>query len=112
MERWQKPGDITEVPRMRWSTSTSGTGSGTTTRFLHDGDFIRLRDVVMGYSLPQKIANRLGLDNVGFSVRGLNLFTWVKDPDLTVDPETRNTGAFEIFTPPLKSISVGVNLKF
>jgi TonB-linked SusC/RagA family outer membrane protein len=112
LERWQKPGDITEVPRMRWSTSTSGTGSGTTTRFLHDGDFIRLRDVVMGYSLPQKIANRLGLDNVGFSVRGLNLFTWVKDPDLTVDPETRNTGAFEIFTPPLKSISVGVNLKF
>jgi hypothetical protein len=36
----------------------------------------------------------------------------VKDPDLTVDPETRNTGAFEIFTPPLKSISVGLNLKF
>ena len=66
----------------------------------------------MGYSLPQKIANRLGLDNVGFSVRGLNLFTWVKDPDLNVDPEIRNSGSWEIYTPPLKSISVGLNLKF
>ncbi|MGY8946013.1 MAG: SusC/RagA family TonB-linked outer membrane protein [Flavobacteriales bacterium] len=112
MERWQKPGDVTGVPRMRWSTSTSGTGSGTTSRFLHDGDFVRLRDVVMGYSLPKATANRLGFDNVGFSVRGLNLFTWVKDPDLGVDPEIRNSGSWEIYTPPLKSISVGLNLKF
>ena len=112
MERWQKPGDITDVPRMRWSTSTSATGSGTTTRFLHDGDFVRLRDVVVGYNLPQNIANRLGFDNVSFSARGLNLFTWTKDPGLTVDPEIRNSGSWEIYTPPLKSVSFGVNLKF
>ena len=112
MERWQNPGDITDVPRMRWSTSTSATGSGSTTRFLHDGDFVRLRDVVVGYSLPKDIANRLGFDNVGFSARGLNLFTWTKDPNLTVDPEIRNSGSWEIYTPPLKSVSFGVNLKF
>ena len=112
MERWQNPGDITDVPRMRWSTSTSNTGSGTTTRFLHDGDFVRLRDVVVGYNLPKDIANRLGFDNVGFSARGLNLFTWTKDPNLTVDPEIRNSGSWEIYTPPLKSVSFGVNLKF
>jgi hypothetical protein len=112
MKRWQNPGDITDVPRMRWSTSTSATGSGTTTRFLHDGDFVRLRDVVVGYNLPKDIANRLGFDNVGFSARGLNLFTWTKDPNLTVDPEIRNSGSWEIYTPPLKSVSFGVNLKF
>jgi len=112
MERWQNPGDITDVPRMRWSTSTSNTGSGTTTRFLHDGDFVRLRDVVVGYNLPKDIANRLGFDNVGFSARGLNLFTWTKDPNLTIDPEIRNSGTWEIYTPPLKSVSFGVNLKF
>lgn len=112
MNRWQKPGDVTEVPRMRWSTSTAGTGSGTTSRFLYDGDFVRLRDVVMGYSIPQSLANKLGFDNIGFSVRGLNLFTWVKDDRLKVDPEIRNSGSWEIYTPPLKSISVGLNLKF
>ncbi len=112
MKRWQKPGDVTEVPRMRWSTSTSGTGSGTTSRFLYDGDFVRLRDVVMGYSIPQSLANKLGFDNVGFSVRGLNLFTWVKDDRLKVDPEIRNSGSWEIYTPVLKSISLGLNLKF
>ena len=112
MNRWQKPGDITDVPRMRYSTSTSGTGSGTTTRFLNDGDFVRLRDLAVGYSLPKSIADRLGFDNVGFSVRGVNLFTWTKDPDLLVDPEIRSAGSWEIYTPPLKSISVGLNLKF
>ena len=112
LKRWQNPGDITDVPRMRYSTSTSNTGSGTTTRFLHDGDFVRLRDVVVGYSLPKDIANRLGFDNVGFSARGLNLFTWTKDPNLTVDPEIRNSGSWEIYTPPLKSVSFGINLKF
>lgn len=112
MKRWQKPGDVTDVPRMRWSTSTSGTGSGTTSRFLYDGDFVRLRDVVMGYSIPQSLANKLGFDNVGISVRGLNLFTWVKDDRLKVDPEIRNSGSWEIYTPVLKSISLGLNLKF
>ena len=90
----------------------NSSGSGTTTRFLHDGDFVRLRDVVVGYNLPQNIANRLGFDNVSFSARGLNLFTWTKDPGLTVDPEIRNSGSWEIYTPPLKSVSFGVNLKF
>ena len=66
----------------------------------------------MGYSIPQSLANKLGFDNIGFSVRGLNLFTWVKDDRLKVDPEIRNSGSWEIYTPPLKSISVGLNLKF
>ena len=112
LDRWQKPGDVTDVPRMRWSTSTSGTGSGNTSRFLYDGDYVRLRDVVVGYTLPKKWIEKAGFDNVGLSLRGLNLFTWVKDDNLKIDPEVRNSGSWEIYTPILKSVSVGVNLKF
>ena len=48
MERWQKPGDVTDVPKMRWSSSSTLTGSATSTRFLYDGDYVRLRDLVVG----------------------------------------------------------------
>ena len=112
LARWQKPGDVTNVPKMEWTTSTASTGSGTTSRFLYDGDYVRLRDVVVGYNLPKKWIEKAGLDAVGLSLRGLNLFTWVKDDNLKVDPEVRNNGSWEIYTPILKSVSVGVNLKF
>ena len=112
MDRWQQPGDITNVPRMRYSTSTSGTGSGNSTRFLYDGDYVRLRDLVIGYNVNRVAAESLGFDSIALNVKGTNLWTWVKDDDLQVDPEVAFSGSWEIYTPILKSISVGLNLKF
>ena len=112
MDRWQKPGDITNVPRMRYSTSTSTTGSGNSTRFLYDGDYVRLRDLVIGYNVNSSAAKSLGFDSIALNVKGTNLWTWVKDDELQVDPEVAFSGSWEIYTPILKSISVGLNLKF
>ena len=112
MNRWQKPGDVTNVPRMRYSTSTATTGSGTTTRFLYDGDYVRLRDLVIGYNVNNKAVERLGFDSISLNVKGTNLWTWVKDDELQTDPEVGFSGQWEIYTPILKSISVGLNLKF
>ena len=112
MDRWQNPGDITNVPRMRYSTSTSGTGSGNSTRFLYDGDYVRLRDLVIGYNVNSSAAEKLGFDSIALNVKGTNLWTWVKDDDLQVDPEVAFSGSWEIYTPILKSISLGLNLKF
>jgi len=112
MDRWQQPGDITNVPRMRYSTSTSGTGSGTSTRFLYDGDYVRLRDLVIGYNIDRSAAEKLGFDSIGLTVKGTNIWTWVKDDGLQTDPEVAFSGQWEIYTPIIKSISVGLNLKF
>ena len=112
MDRWQKPGDITNVPRMRYSTSTSATGSGTSTRFLYDGDYVRLRDLVVGYNVSNKAVESLGFDSIQVNVKGTNLWTWVKDDELQTDPEVAFSGQWEIYTPILKSISLGLNLKF
>ena len=111
MNRWQQPGDVTDVPKMIWSTSTTTSGSGNSTRFLYDGDFVRLRDLTVSYDLPQSLLGNSGFDRVNFFVKGLNLFTWTK-ADLPIDPEIRTSGSWEIYTPILKSISVGANLKF
>ena len=112
MARWQKPGDVTDVPKMIYSTNRTASGSGNSTRFLYDGDFVRLRDLTVNYNVPQSLLGNSGFDGVNIFVKGLNLFTWTKDKDLPIDPEVRMGGSWEIYTPILKSISVGANLKF
>ncbi len=112
MDRWQKPGDITNVPRMRYSTNRNNTGSGNSTRFLYDGDYVRLRDLVVGYNVNRDAAEKLGFDSIGINLKGTNIWTWVKDDDLQTDPEVAFSGSWEIYTPIIKSISVGLNLKF
>jgi hypothetical protein len=112
LERWQQPGDVTDVPKMRWSSSSTLTGSATSTRFLYDGDYVRLRDLVIGYNVDQKATERLGFDSIQVNVKGTNLWTWVKDDDLSFDPEVSFGGGWNIYTPIIKSISVGLNLKF
>ena len=61
MDRWQQPGDVTDVPKMVYSSSSLSGGSGTTSRFLYDGDFARLRDLTVNYTLPKSATDAIGL---------------------------------------------------
>ncbi len=110
MNRWQKPGDVAEVPKVEYNTSlNSSRGS---TRFLYDGSYLRLKDLVFGYNLPKALVSHIGLEGVTVYVRGTNLFTWVKDKRLKYDPEVRADGFTRLTTPPVKSVVFGLNLKF
>ncbi len=111
MNRWQQPGDITDVPKMVYSSSSLPSGSATTSRHLYKGDFMRLRDLSVNYTLPKSATDAIGFNRVDVFVKGLNLFTKTKE-DLPFDPEIRASGNFRITTPPLKSISLGANLNF
>ncbi|UYW00559.1 SusC/RagA family TonB-linked outer membrane protein [Flavobacterium agricola] len=109
LDRWQQPGDVTNVPKVISTTSTSEQVS---TRFLHDGDFIRLRDVAIGYKFPSELLRNTHIDGVTVSVRGTNLWTWVKDNDLKYDPEVRADGFTNLANPPIKQVSLSANIKF
>lgn len=109
MERWQKPGDVTDVPKVSFSNDNFQV---TNSRHLYDGTFARLKDVTLGYNLPKSVTNALGVDGLALSVRGTNMYTWTKDKDLKLDPETQANGYTTLTTPPVKSIIFGVNLKF
>ena len=112
MERWQKPGDVTDVPKMRWSSSSTLTGSASSTRFLYDGDYVRLRDLVVGFNVSRSASERLGFDSIQINAKGTNIWTWIKDDDVSFDPEVGFGGGWNIYTPIIKSISLGLNLKF
>lgn len=77
-DRWQKPGDITNVPRLSndYGGGADGTSyaNATSTRFLTSRSYLNLANIRLGYSLPKTVAARLGLENVNFFISGDNLF--------------------------------------
>lgn len=111
LNRWKNPGDNTDVPKL---TASSGMEEYTapSTRFLYNGDHIRLRQLVLGYNFDQRIAKRFGLEGIGLSLTGMNLFTWVKDKKLKGDPEVGVNGFIEMATPTIKSITFSLNVNF
>jgi hypothetical protein len=110
MERWQKAGDVTDVPAYVYNLQNSS--SSFSTRFLYKGDFIRLRNVTLGYNLPRNVLTKLGLGNASFYVRGFNLFTKTFDDRLTVDPETGITSVSNLNIPLSKTVTAGLTLEF
>ncbi len=89
------------------------------TRYLREGDHIRLKDIKLAYSFDQ--LKDAGIDKLTVYVRGVNLWTYVFDKDLTFDPESNSNafsptwygkGAYDYTSPIMKSISVGMSIDF
>ncbi|WP_202911982.1 SusC/RagA family TonB-linked outer membrane protein [Arenibacter aquaticus] len=57
------------------------------TQNMFDADYIKLREVSLSYSLPSKLIERTGLDNISVSVYSRNIMLWTKDSAFGVDPE-------------------------
>lgn len=109
---WRQPGDIATHPRFDWNNGAINASTQTSTRFLHDGDYIRLRDVAVGYNFTSETLKNTGLDGLTVTLRGTNLYTWVKDSNLKWDPEVRTDGFTNLATPPVKSVVLNVNINF
>lgn len=110
LQRWQKPGDITNVPKYVYNSANSS--QEFSSRFLYKGDFVRLRNLTIGYNITEKLSNRIGLNNVRLYLRGTNLFTKNWDKNLTVDPEQGVNGASDFNVFYTRSMTVGLNVGF
>ncbi len=116
--RWQKPGDITDVPKLIYgttntsSTITNSSSVGTSTRWLYKGDFIRLRNITFSYSANAKVLKNLHVSSLRFYVRGTNLWTKTYDPRLPFDPEQGITSQSNLNVLYNKSVTAGLNIGF
>lgn len=110
MDRWQQPGDVTDVPKL--ITGSSSNYTSPSTRWLYKGDHIRLRQVTFGYNLSKQAVRSIGVDAVNISMSAMNPLVWVKDSRLKWDPEVDASGYVELATPPLKSVVFTLNVKF
>jgi TonB-linked SusC/RagA family outer membrane protein len=110
LDRWTTPGQITDIPKYIYGGNRNF--SSASTFYLDKGDFIRLRNIQLGYNFSKNMISKLKLSSAFFYVRGTNLWTWVKDKNLPFDPEqgTNSTTNLNVYIP--KSITVGLNLAF
>ncbi|WP_266364454.1 SusC/RagA family TonB-linked outer membrane protein [Tellurirhabdus rosea] len=114
LERWQKPGDITSVPRYVYQNTYNNYHSS---RFIEDGSYLRLRNVVLGYSVPRRYIERFRLSNARVYVSGTNLYTLTRysgpDPEVsTLDGSTTAQGIDFFTLPQVKYLTAGVTLTF
>ncbi|TMI74451.1 MAG: SusC/RagA family TonB-linked outer membrane protein [Bacteroidetes bacterium] len=110
LRRWQKPGDITDVPKYIYGSTNSS--SSFSTRFLQKGDYIRLRNITLGYTVDGKVTSKLHLSNVNIYVRGTNLWTKTYDKNLTIDPEQGVNSSSNLDIYYNKTITFGVSVGF
>lgn len=111
-KRWQHPGDVTNVPKVVFGGTQSGLSNQSSSRFLYDGSFIRLRDLMLAYNLQQNWLKKANISEVKVYVRGNNLWTYVKDKYLTMDPEVPVTGDYDQRPPVFKTFLVGLDVNF
>jgi len=76
LKRWQKPGDITDVPRMSYDCVSGA--DVISSRFIEDGSYLRVQEVTLGYRVPARLSSVAKLDNARIYVSGRNLATFTK----------------------------------
>lgn len=106
---WAKAGDelLTDIPRI--SSTNPYSYAKYSTKNIIDGDFVRLRDVILSYTLPQEYSKNFGFSEFTLNLRANNLYLWTKNKE-GIDPESHGLG-FRYYKLP-KTVSLGLNLSF
>lgn len=131
LNAWTKPGDTSNIPMVtsgnnyfyddKGEPSTDPVEYGSTnktpsSRFLEKGDFLKLRNLTIGYTVPLKKTDANGIKGIRIYMSGVNLFTVTPfsgyDPEVMIDQATG--AAVESFNamPASRMFNLGVNLKF
>ena len=109
--RWRQPGDQALFPRVSWGGVNSSQPSDAD-RWLDKGDYIRFKDITLGYEFPAEWANRVNVSSLRAHVNVSNAFTWVAGKDLHFDPEQAVSGVYSTGTPNARTLSFGFTVGF
>lgn len=115
LQSWKKPGDITMVPEARLF---GGNGVSPSSRYLSDGSYLRLKNIVLGYNFPKGVLEKIKLRSLRIYAQATNLATWTKykgwDPELNSDAFSGNiTQNYDFYAAPqAKTITFGINVGF
>jgi TonB-linked SusC/RagA family outer membrane protein len=113
LNAWTPTNTNTDVPRAVYQDPNGNTKEST--RFLEKGDFVRLRQVQLGYTLPTMLTKKIYAEKIRFYVSGENLLT-ITGYD-GIDPEfsrasVLNTGIDKLIYPFTRSFTIGAQLTF
>jgi TonB-linked SusC/RagA family outer membrane protein len=116
LNSWKQPGDITDVPQARLAYSNGD--QARSSRYLSDGSYLRLRNLMFGYEVPKRYISNRGIDRLRIYIMGQNLLTFTKyigwDPEVSTDFAVGNVvSGVEFYSAPQpRTITFGINLGF
>jgi TonB-linked SusC/RagA family outer membrane protein len=113
LDRWTGPGTSEEIPRYTWSDINNN--YRISDLYIEDGSYLRVKNVQLGYSLPQNIIKRIGSVKWRFYVSAENLYTLTNYTG--ADPEIGAMSSFDIgidrgVYPQARTIRFGTSLTF
>ncbi len=109
LNSWKEPGDITQY-ELFIEDPEYPMSDYATTRRVHSTDFIRLKNLTLGFTFPKNWTKKFGVENLRIYASGNNLWTWAKYD--YYDPEAVESGTAIWGTPPLKTMTFGININF
>lgn len=116
-ERWTGEGTSNTQPRASWAAKSNNVIASS--RFLEDGSYFRLKNLQVGYTIPN--TQKLGIENLRCYLAGTNLFTLTRysglDPEMTVSTNSASEGdmanGIDWGTYPVAmTFTFGINLTF
>lgn len=98
-------------------TNNLGANISPSTRYLYNADFLRIRNIALGYTMPRKLCSKIGVESVRFSMNVQNLWTFDSYPGYSVEANYKgnsatNNGVDFGGYPISRVITFGVNLNF
>lgn len=116
LRRWEKPGDITDIPRAVYGSRNNYNSLGSS-RYVSDGSFLRFSSATVRYNLNQLFAKKLGIKSASIYVTGQNLYTWThylgQDPEISARASDFYQQPIDgSTTPASKSYTLGLTATF
>ncbi|HEV8081557.1 MAG TPA: SusC/RagA family TonB-linked outer membrane protein [Chitinophagaceae bacterium] len=130
---WEKPGDVAKYPQLVWDNTfnwdmdpvthewiakSGNYNNGTifNDKYLHKGDFVRLKTLQLAYNISSRWAARAKMRNIRISVSGTNLLTFTKykgyDPEVINNQSNLSPGLIHYQVPNLRILSAALNVNF
>jgi TonB-linked SusC/RagA family outer membrane protein len=115
LERWQNPGDVTDIPRLTISKNNpdqnnsaannyTGNVSNLSSRYVEDGSYLRLKNLSLSYTVPRALSAKLHAERIKATVSATNLWTLTSyrglDPEVSAQSADQNTAGYDWATIP------------
>jgi TonB-dependent starch-binding outer membrane protein SusC len=115
--RWQKAGDITEIPRVVFGDNVSNGSAVVSSQNVEKGDFIKGRNLAIGYTMPKAVTDRMGIASIRFYGGVQNAFTITSytgfDPETSTNGNSNGSPSVDRNSvPQARTILVGLNVGF
>lgn len=115
LNRWTAPGQITDVPKLYYGQAANmNSTSNATSRFVEDGDYLRLQNIVLGYTFNSAKMEQLTrgyIKNLRLYAQAQNVHVWTKYKG--ADPDNISAlGVDNAYSPQVRTLSVGLSVGF